>query len=108
MRKTITRVILLAGWLVLLCAHAAHAGVLSIGKTILKANPWAWFWAGLSALFELFEKHPQSLKILIGTTFLAQVIGIFKGTATGFPWRMLFLVLVLLAVVALVAMIRRK
>jgi len=94
--------------LLLSFAQMAHAGVLGVGKTILKANPWAWFWAGLSALFELFEKHPQSMKILIGTTFLAQVIGIFKGTATGFPWRMFFLVLVLLAIVTLVVMIRRK
>ena len=108
MKNAITRAILLAGCLLLSFAQMAHAGVLGVGKTILKANPWAWFWAGLSALFELFEKHPQSMKILIGTTFLAQVIGIFKGTATGFPWRMFFLVLVLLAIVTLVVMIRRK
>ena len=108
MRKTITRIILMAGWLVMLCAHTAHAGVLGIGKIFVKLSPWAWLWAGVQALMELFEKHPSALKAILGTSIAMQLVGIIRGKATGFPWTLLLLTVTLLAGVALIVMIRRK
>jgi RsiW-degrading membrane proteinase PrsW (M82 family) len=107
MKRMITRVILLAGWLVMLCAHAAHAGVLGIGKTILKANPWAWFWAGIEGLMKLLEAHPTTTKTILGTSIAMQLIGIIRGKG-GFPWTLFLLALTLLAAVALFVMLRRR
>ena len=104
MRKTITRIILMAGWLVMLCAHAAHAGVL----TLLKGgNPFLWFWTGIEGLMKLLEAHPTATKAILGTSLAMQLVGIVKGNG-GFPWTLFLLAVTLLAVVALVAMIRRK
>ena len=108
MRKAITRVILLAGWLIMLCAHAAHAGVLTLGRTILKSNPWAWIWAGLSALFELLEKHPTVTKGILGASVAAQLLSIFRSRTSGFSWTLFLLILVLLAAIALVVLLKRK
>lgn len=108
MRKTITRVVLLAGWLVMLCAHAAHAGVLTIGRTILKANPISWAWAGIQAILELAERHPQCLKFLLGLSFVSQFLGIFKSSTSGFPWRLVLLALTVFAAVVLVTLLKRK
>jgi len=106
MRKAITRVILLAGWLVMLCAHAAHAGVLTLGRTVLKSNPWVW--AGLSALFELLERHPTVTKGILGASVAAQLLSIFRSRTTGFSWTLSLLTLVLLAAITLVVLLRRK
>ncbi len=105
MRKMITRVILFAGWLVMLCAHAAHAGML----TILKGgNPFLWFWTGIEALMKLLEAHPSAMKAILGTSIAMQLVGIIRGKATGFPWTLLLLAVTLLAAVALVVLLRRK
>ena len=108
MKKAITHVILLAGWLVMLCAHAAHAGVLTVGRTILKANPISWAWAGIQALLELAERHPQCLKFLLGLSFVSQFLGIFRDSASGFPWRLVLLALTIISTVVLVTLLRRK
>ena len=108
MKRMITRVILLAGWLVMLCAHAAQAGVLGIGKMILKANPISWAWAGVQAIIELAERHPQCLKFLLGLSFVSQFLGIFRDSSSGFPWRLVLLVLTVIASVALVVLLKRK
>jgi len=108
MKRMITRVILLAGWLVMLCAHAAHAGMLGIGRTILKANPISWAWAGIQAILELAERHPQCLKFLLGLSFVSQFLGIFRDSTSGFPWRLVLLVLTVIASVALVVLLKRK
>ena len=107
MRKTITRIVLLAGWLVLLCAHAAHAGVLGIGKVFVKLNPWAWFWAGIEGLMKLLEAHPTATKAILGTSLAMQLIGIIRGKG-GFPWTLFLLALTLLAAVALIVLLRRR
>ena len=109
MRKTITRVVLLAGWLLLPLAHAAHAGVLGIGKTILKGgNPLLWAWAGIEGLMKLLEAHPTATKAILGASLAAQLLGIIRGKTTGFPWTLFLLAVTLLAAVALVVMLRRK
>ncbi|MFA0889235.1 MAG: hypothetical protein ACC613_09130 [Synergistales bacterium] len=108
MRKTITRIILMAGWLVMLCAHTAHAGVLGIGKVFVKLSPWAWFWAGIESLMKILEAHPTATKTILGTSIAMQLVGIIRGKTTGFPWTLFLLAVTLLAGVALVAMIRRR
>jgi hypothetical protein len=108
MRKTITKIVLMAGWLVLVCAQAAHAGVLTIGRTILKANPISWAWAGIQALLELAERHPQCLKFLLGLSFVSQFLGIFRDSTSGFPWRLVLLALSIVAAIVLVALLRHK
>ena len=108
MKKTITRVVLLAGWLVMMCAHAAHAGVLGLSRTILKANPISWAWAGIQAILELAERHPQCLKFLLGLSFVSQFLGIFKSGTSGFPWRMILLAATVLAAVALTVILKRR
>ena len=107
MRKTITRALLLAGWLVMLCAHAAHAGVLGIGKIFVKLSPWAWFWAGIEGLMKLLEAHPTATKAILGTSLAMQLIGIIRGKG-GFPWTLFLLALTLLAAVALIVLLRRR
>ena len=107
MRKTITRVILLAGWLVMLCAHTAHAGVLGIGKVFVKLSPWAWFWAGIESLMKILEAHPTATKAILGTSLAMQLVGIVKGKG-GFPWTLFLLAVTILAAVALVVMLRRR
>jgi hypothetical protein len=108
MKKALTRVILLAGWLILVCGHVAHAGVLGIAKTILKGgNPFLWFWAGVQGLMKLLEAHPTATKTILGTSVAMQLVGIVRGKG-GFPWTLLLLAVTLLAVVALVVMLRRK
>ena len=108
MKKTITRVVLLAGWLVMLCAHAAHAGVLGIGKTILRSgNPFLWLWAGIESLMKLLEAHPTATKAILGTSLAMQLIGIIRGKG-GFPWTLFLLALTLLAAVALIVLLRRR
>lgn len=90
-------------------AQMAHAGVLGIGKTILRGgNPLLWFWAGVQALMELFEKHPSALKAILGTSIAMQLVGIIRGKATGFPWTLLLLAVTLLAAVALIVLLRRR
>ena len=104
MRKTITRIVLLAGWLVMLCAHAAHAGVL----TLLKGgNPFLWFWTGIEALMKVLEAHPTATKAILGTSLAMQLIGIIRGKG-GFPWTLFLLALTLLAAVALIVLLRRR
>jgi len=107
MRKTITRIILMAGWLVMLCAHTAHAGVLGIGKVFVKLSPWAWFWAGIESLMKLLEAHPTATKAILGTSLAMQLVGIVKGKG-GFPWTLFLLAVTILAAVALVVMLRRR
>ena len=108
MRKTITRIVLLAGWLVMLCAHAAHAGVLGIGKIFLRTSPWVWFWTGIQGFMKLLEAHPTATKSILGASLAAQLLGIVRGKTGGFPWALLWLSVTLLAAVALVVMLRRK
>jgi hypothetical protein len=108
LKKTITRVILLAGWLVILCAHAAHAGVLGIGKTILRGgNPFLWLWAGIESLMKLLEAHPTATKTILGTSIAMQLVGIVKGKG-GFPWTLFLLTVTILAAVALIVLLRRR
>ena len=109
MKKTITRVILLAGCLLLSFALVAHAGVLGIAKTIFRGgNPFLWFWAGVQGLMKLLEAHPTATKTILGTSVAMQLVGIIQGKTSGFPWTLLLLAVTLLAVVALVVMLRRK
>ena len=108
MKKKITRAVLLAGCLLLSFAHIAHAGVLTIGKTILRGgNPLLWFWAGVQGLMKLLEAHPTATKTILGTSVAMQLVGIVRGKG-GFPWTLFLLAVTLLAVVALVVMLRRK
>ena len=107
MKRMITRVILLAGWMVMLCAHAAQAGVLGIGKIFVKLSPWAWFWAGIEGLMKLLEAHPTATKAILGTSLAMQLIGIIRGKG-GFPWTLFLLALTLLAAVALIVLLRRR
>jgi len=105
MRKTITRIVLLAGWLVMLCAHAAHAGVL----TLLKGgNPFLWFWTGIEALMKVLEAHPTATKAILGASLAAQLLGIIRGKTSGFPWTLFLLAVTLLAAVALVVLLKRR
>lgn len=108
MKRMITRAILVAGWLVMLCAHAAHAGVLSLGKSFVRLSPWAWAWAGIEGLMKLLEAHPTATKAILGASLAAQLLGIVRGKTTGFPWTLFLLALTLLAAVALVVLLRRK
>lgn len=109
MKRMITRVVLLAGWLLMMCAHTAHAGVLTLGKTILRGgNPLLWFWAGIQGLMKLLEAHPMATKAILGASLAAQLLGIIRGKTSGFPWTLFLLSLTLLAAVALVVMLRRK
>lgn len=109
MRKAITRVLLMAGCLLLSLAHAAHAGVLTIGKTILKGgNPLLWAWAGIQGLMKLLEAHPTATKSILGASLAAQLLGILRGKAGGFPWTLFLLAVTLLAAVALVVLLRRR
>ena len=109
MKRMITRAILVAGWLVIMCAHAAHAGVLTIGKTILKGgNPLLWAWAGIQGLMTLLEAHPTATKAILGASLAAQLLGIIRGKTSGFPWTLFLLAVTLLAIVALVVLLRRR
>ena len=108
MRKTITRALLLAGWLVMLYTHTTHAGVLGIGKIFVKLSPWAWFWAGIQGLMKLLEAHPTATKAILGTSIAMQLVGIVRGRETGFPWTLFLLAVTFLAALALVVMLRRK
>jgi len=108
MKRMITRAILVAGWLVMLCAHAAHAGVLSLGKSFVRLSPWAWAWAGIEGLMKLLEAHPTATKAILGASLAAQLLGIVRGKTTGFPWTLFLLALTLLAAVALVVLLIRK
>lgn len=107
MKKTIKLVVLVMGWLMSLWT-CAEAGILTIGKTILKTNPFMWVWTGLSALFELLEKHPTVTKGILGASVAAQLLSIFRSRTSGFSWTLFLLVLVLLAAIALVVLLRRK
>lgn len=108
MKRMITRVVLLAGWLLMMCAHAAHAGVLTLGKTFVRLSPWAWFWAGIQGLMKLLEAHPTATKAILGASLAAQLLGIIRGKTSGFPWTLFLLLMSLLAGVALVVMLRRR
>ena len=107
MRKAIKLAVLVMGLLMSLWT-CAEAGVLGIGKTILRGgNPFLWFWAGIEGLMKLLEAHPTATKTILGTSLAMQLVGIVKGKG-GFPWTLLLLAVTLLAVVALVVMLRRK
>ena len=108
MKRMITRAILVAGWLVMLCAHAAHAGVLSLGKSFVRLSPWAWAWAGIEGLMKLLEAHPTATKAILGASLAAQLLGIVRGKTTGFPWTLFLLAVTLLAIVALVVLLRKR
>ncbi len=108
MKKKITRAVLLAGCLLLSFAHIAHAGVLTIGKTILRGgNPLLWFWAGVQGLMKLLEAHPTATKAILGTSLAMQLVGIVKGKG-GFPWTLFLLTVTILAAVALIVLLRRR
>jgi hypothetical protein len=107
LKKTIKLAVLVMGWLMSLWT-CAEAGVLTIGKTILRGgNPFLWLWAGVQGLMKLLEAHPTATKTILGTSVAMQLVGIVRGKG-GFPWTLLLLAVTLLAVVALVVMLRRK
>ena len=107
MKKVIKLAVLAMGWLMSLWT-CAEAGVLTIGKTILRGgNPFLWFWAGVQGLMKLLEAHPTATKTILGTSVAMQLVGIVRGKG-GFPWTLLLLAVTLLAAVALVVMLRRK
>lgn len=107
MKKTIKLAVLVMGWLMSLWT-CAEAGVLTIGKTILRGgNPLLWFWTGVQGLMKLLEAHPTATKTILGTSIAMQLVGIVRGKG-GFPWTLFLLAVTLLAAVALVVMLRRK
>jgi len=108
LKKGLKLAVLVMGWLMSLWT-CAEAGVLTIGKTILKGgNPFLWLWAGVQALMELFENHPSALKAILGTSIAMQLVGIIRGKASGFPWTLFLLAVTLLAAGALVVLFRRR
>jgi hypothetical protein len=108
MRRKIVLVILTAGSLLLSLAQMAHAGVLGIGKIFLRTSPWVWFWTGIQGLMKLLEAHPTATKAILGASLAAQLLGIIRGKTTGFPWTLFLLAVTLLAIVALVVLLRRR